>query len=202
MTTYVHADGYTVPPELWSGPYFGAYVGGGSSDVGSSFSQTTVATTNSIVSGLPAGTQSFSQASGKLNGQTTGAIAESMLSIIDHAGFLARPNTMIYGLVGSTEGYFISNNADLFDLSQYYGTSQWTLGVSAGAGLEQKLNKHWSILAEYRYVHFNFNTNSTVASASESQNSSGITAITSNTTTSWNPHMGLNLGKIGIVFRC
>jgi opacity protein-like surface antigen len=275
--TNASADGYLDSkikdaPELWAGPYFGIYFGGGAGNGGSaSYDQvinltsitTLVAsgaivsktTTNTTVSGNPATnrdtsgsvadllvgynyhrnnskflvgaqlegsvfsdiktkagyiTTSVSRVSNNLNGITTTNTTRptmssrydlsSMLSIIGRAGFIARPDTMIYGLVGPTEGHFVI--PDGFDSNQF-NKSQWTVGLSSGAGLEHKFNENWSVIAEYRYIYFNLdNSKGNTNQPTESNNGSAVTVTTSNIVTTWKTNFDMNIGKIGIVFRC
>ena len=133
---------------------------------------------------------------------------QSMFSFIGRAGFLAKPNTLIYALVGATEGNFFtvdtSNNTAGGSTATENKRSQWQLGLTAGGGVEYKLSEHWSLLGEYRYLHFNFNQNGSLSSTTKNTNqlthapSSETSSISSQNTHS---NFNFNLGQIGIVYR-
>ncbi|MCP4934976.1 MAG: porin family protein [bacterium] len=76
-------------------------------------------------------------------------------------GYLVRPNTMIYGLVGYTRGKFHQN----FGFNGTVGASALTSstnssrdltfhGITLGAGLERRLANNLFIRGEYRYTDF------------------------------------------------
>lgn len=271
VATNVLADGYVGSkpnnaPELWSGPYFGMYFGGGAGHMDTSFSSTTDSTSLTF-DNLGAFTESSTtriSTIGQLdNRHLTGSVADlfvgynyhknnakllvgaqlegsvfsditmksanvlgsvsnvsdtkaagttttishssvgtstrydlsSMLSIIGRAGFLARPNTLIYGLAGPTEGNFVIPDAAE---GVRANKSQWQLGYSAGGGLEHKFNENWSVVAEYRHMHFHINTQLVTSMPSTTPTS----ATTNVVSTYWSSNIGMNVGKIGIVFRC
>lgn len=76
----------------------------------------------------------------------------SVFSLIVRGGYLAKPTWLLYVLAGATEGNFVcSSNDDNFGGKR----SDWILGYTVGAGLEHQLNQHWSLRAEYRYLHSN-----------------------------------------------
>ena len=58
---------------------------------------------------------------------------------------------LLYGLAGLEFGHFIFPDAD-----DTFGSANrnWALGYTAGAGLEARYDDHWSLRAEYRYLHF------------------------------------------------
>lgn len=130
---------------------------------------------------------------------------DSILSVVARAGVLARPDTLIYGLIGPSEGNFVIPDAVEFT---FFNTTQWKIGMNAGGGIEHKLNDNWSILAEYRYLYFNNINNSSQVSApaSTSNFAGGVivnnTTTTSTTVTSWNNNFSMSLGKIGVAYRC
>ena len=74
-----------------------------------------------------------------------------MVSVIGRAGFLATPNTLLYGLGGWTFGHF-----DVDQLAFGLGRidSFDSDGPTVGGGIEQKLSPNWSLRAEYRYTNF------------------------------------------------
>lgn len=126
----------------------------------------------------------------------------SMFSFIGRAGMLAAPDTMVYGLVGLTEGHFVL--PDSFDVAGGR-RGQWEEGVTAGVGVEHKLNEHWSLLAEYRYMHFDIDRSS--STSSNSTQTTVTTSVTQTTLFSSNfrrttdTDMNFNAGRIGIVYR-
>jgi opacity protein-like surface antigen len=71
--------------------------------------------------------------------------------LVGRAGFLVRPNLLLYGLAGLEFGHFIFPDDD-----DTFGTANrnWAVGYTAGAGLEARFDDHWSLRAEYRYLHF------------------------------------------------
>ncbi|MDO9562579.1 MAG: outer membrane beta-barrel protein [Bradyrhizobium sp.] len=71
--------------------------------------------------------------------------------LVGRAGFLVRPNLLLYGLAGLEFGHFIFPDDD-----DAFGSANrnWALGYTAGAGLEARYDDHWSLRAEYRYLHF------------------------------------------------
>lgn len=71
--------------------------------------------------------------------------------LVGRAGFLVRPNLLLYGLAGIEFGHFIFPDDD-----DTFGTANrnWAVGYTAGAGLEARYDDHWSLRAEYRYLHF------------------------------------------------
>jgi opacity protein-like surface antigen len=122
----------------------------------------------------------------------------SMFALVGRAGFLATPHMLFYGLAGATIGNFV-----IPDSQDPRGgdRSQWEFGYTVGAGLEHKLNQHWSIRAEYRYVHFEVDRS---ASSSDSQTQvTGATTFTNDNTftRSLSTDVDFHLGKIGIVYR-
>ncbi|BCA94468.1 hypothetical protein TUM19329_08290 [Legionella antarctica] len=113
-----------------------------------------------------------------------------MISLIGRVGILAKPNTLVYGLVGPTEAkYLLSTRRD------------WKLGVTSGAGFEHKFNEHWSVLAEYRFTHLNFND----LNDQNVTNSAFGTNLTSVTTTGLlqtvQRNLNINAGNFAVVYR-
>lgn len=135
---------------------------------------------------------------------------QSMFSFVGRAGYLAKPNTLLYALVGGTEGNFVlvENNSGGAAGGGGGATgnklNQWQLGLTAGGGIEYKLSEHWSLLGEYRYLHFSFNQSGSLTSSSNTSNQltqtptfAGNTSSNQNTRSNFN----FNLGQIGIVYR-
>ena len=76
-----------------------------------------------------------------------------MASALLRAGFLVDDKTLIYGIGGLTLAQFQGRNlADnsFYQLDETFMASGWT----AGAGIERKLDSHWSVRGEYRYTNF------------------------------------------------
>ena len=115
----------------------------------------------------------------------------SIVSLLGRVGFLAKDNTLVYGLVGPAEGRF----DDTF-------SSQWQTGLRAGMGVEHKLNKNWSILAEYRFTHFNIKRNSSTISPNLSAQVGNSNLDDYQSLTSFNTSFNYNAGQFGIVYRC
>jgi opacity protein-like surface antigen len=122
----------------------------------------------------------------------------SMFAFVGRAGFLATPNMLIYVLGGGVLGNFVvpdSNDPRGGD------RSQWEFGYTVGAGLEHKLNQHWSIRAEYRFAHFEVDRSQ--SSVDRQAQVTGATTFTNDNSFSRNTStdVDLHLGKIGIVYR-
>ena len=76
-----------------------------------------------------------------------------MTSALLRAGYLVDNQTLLYGIGGWTLARFEARNlADnsFFQLEESFLASGWT----AGAGIERKLDSHWSVRGEYRYTNF------------------------------------------------
>ena len=76
-------------------------------------------------------------------------------------GYLVRPNTMIFGLVGYTHGKFHQNFGFNGTFSNSIATTATNNsrdltfhGITLGAGLEQQLANNLFIRGEYRYTNF------------------------------------------------
>lgn len=125
------------------------------------------------------------------------------VSFLARAGKLIRPTSLIYGLVGPTYTTISSAPSTPGDINidntHSFSIRRSVLGVSAGAGLEQRLSENWSIRAEYRYMHFNLSATSYASSIN--------TPPTNGTTTSFSAsfsvhdHLNYNLGNIAILYR-
>src|SRR5205814_7579263 len=74
----------------------------------------------------------------------------SAVGLIARAGFLATPELLLYGLGGVEFGHFVYTSGG--GLGGDNG--KWVAGVTAGAGAELRINDHWSLRGEYRYMHF------------------------------------------------
>ena len=71
--------------------------------------------------------------------------------LVGRAGFLARPDLLLYGLAGLEFGHFLfPDNDDGFGSAN----RSFAVGYTAGAGVEARYDDHWSLRAEYRYLHF------------------------------------------------
>jgi opacity protein-like surface antigen len=122
----------------------------------------------------------------------------SMFALVGRVGYLATPNMLVYALGGGTIGNFV-----VPDSQDPRGgdRSQWEFGFTVGAGLEHKLTQHWSVRAEYRYVHFEVDR-SQATSDSQSQVQANTTFTNENSfTRSQSTDFDFHLGKIGIVYR-
>lgn len=65
-------------------------------------------------------------------------------SIRGRAGYLVRPDTLLYGTAG------LSHSNNVYTYGNVKPSSN-TVGYIVGAGLEHKINDKWSIFGEYRY---------------------------------------------------
>ena len=98
-----------------------------------------------------------------------------MVSVIGRAGFLATPNTLLYGLGGWTFGHF-----DVDQLAFGLGRidSFDSDGPTVGGGIEQKLSPKWSLRAEYRYTNFGTERFSTRSHSNGTGGNSGTNTST------------------------
>jgi outer membrane immunogenic protein len=122
----------------------------------------------------------------------------SMIGLVARAGFLPNESVLLYGSGGASLGNFVVPDSD----DPFGGErSQWELGYTVGGGAEYRLNEHWSLRAEYGYVHFdvdrsqsNFNSQTTTQ---------GTTTINFNNTFSQDQSTDFSdhTGKVGAVFR-
>jgi opacity protein-like surface antigen len=165
---------------------------------------TSVTTTTAITPGLPTTTTTST-----LSGTTNGTIQlndelRSMFSFLGRAGFLATPNVLIYALGGGTLGNFV-----VPDSNETFGgkRSKWVLGYSVGAGGEVKLNKNWSLRAEYRYLAFKVDRDLSFSNTATSTFTDPATALVATTTNgstfnqSSSNKFDLHLGTIGVAYR-
>lgn len=70
---------------------------------------------------------------------------DHMWTIGARLGLLATPDTLVYALLGYTQGEF---SADDFDVN--LDVEGWTFG----GGIETRLTENWSIKGEYRFTQF------------------------------------------------
>jgi opacity protein-like surface antigen len=71
--------------------------------------------------------------------------------LVGRAGFLAREDLLLYGLAGLEFGHFLfTDNDDSFGSTN----RSFAVGYTAGGGVEARYDDHWSLRAEYRYLHF------------------------------------------------
>jgi len=78
-----------------------------------------------------------------------------MASALLRAGFLLDDKTLIYGVGGLTLAQFqASNLSGTSVIGSQFDEAFMTAGWTAGAGIERKLDSHWSIRGEYRYTNF------------------------------------------------
>jgi opacity protein-like surface antigen len=114
----------------------------------------------------------------------TGPQLKFRAGLVGRAGFLVQPNLLLYGLAGLEFGHFIFPDDD-----DTFGTANrnWAVGYTAGAGLEARFDDHWSLRAEYRYLHF--------ATARSEVRDSGIyqSSIRHN-------DVDIHVGKVGLVY--
>jgi opacity protein-like surface antigen len=143
-----------------------------------------VSTTNGVVD---------STSSGFFTAETNQQL-RSRVGLIGRAGFLATPDVLLYGLGGLEFGHFAYPDSG----DQFGGSSaKWVAGYTAGAGGEVRLDDHWSLRGEYRYLHFDVNRDE-----ANSNTQTGTTTVSTNSTaTVRQTRADFNLGKIGVVYR-
>jgi outer membrane immunogenic protein len=77
--------------------------------------------------------------------QSTDIELDHMWTVGARFGFLATPDTLVYALLGYTQGEYSWDDADFsFDVE----------GWSFGGGIETRLTENWSLKGEYRYTQF------------------------------------------------
>lgn len=74
---------------------------------------------------------------------------DHMWTIGARFGLLATPDTLVYALIGYTQGEY---TADDFDFN--VDVQGWTVG----GGIETRLTENWSLKGEYRYTQFDEET--------------------------------------------
>jgi opacity protein-like surface antigen len=128
----------------------------------------------------------------------------SMFSFLGRAGYLVTPSLLLYAIGGGTFGNFVipdnfSSGEDSFGGKR----NKWVLGYTVGAGGEARLNKNWSLRAEYRYLNFNFDRDASQSSSS-TQTNTPVTFVSTSSSTS-NSHstnkFDIHLGTIGVAYR-
>lgn len=98
-----------------------------------------------------------------------------MVSVIGRAGYLAAPNTLLYGLAGWSYGHFTAEDLP-FNVGYGQISDFGSHGITVGGGLEQKLSSKWSLRAEYRYTNFgkeSFSKKAQLTNSISSNSSSG-----------------------------
>jgi opacity protein-like surface antigen len=121
----------------------------------------------------------------------------SMFAFVGRAGWLATQNTLLYLLGGGVLGNFVIPESQD---PRGGDRSEWKLGYTAGAGVEQRLNKHWSLRAEYRYIHFDVQRDSSTADTQTQGTATTTFTNTNNFARDYETKFDFHLGKIGIVY--
>jgi opacity protein-like surface antigen len=123
----------------------------------------------------------------------------SMVGVIGRAGVLATPDLLLYGLAGPALGHFTFPDTGAEFRNQ---NGKWVLGYTAGAGAELRVASHWSLRAEYRYLHFGIGRAEDNNFLSESIDAAGNVSIsTSSSSVSQHSNVDFHSGKIGLVYR-
>jgi opacity protein-like surface antigen len=123
-----------------------------------------------------------------------------MFTFLARAGYLLKPNLLLYVLGGGAEGNFvIPSDDDFFGEDQ----STWVLGYTVGAGLEYKINSHWSLRGEYRFVNFEVNRNGSTSlqESADPEGPNNNVSTNTNTNSSSKTDFNFNMGKIGVVYQ-
>jgi opacity protein-like surface antigen len=117
----------------------------------------------------------------------------STVGLIARAGFLASPDLLLYGLGGVEFGHFVYT----VGTAPAGDNGKWITGVTAGAGAELRINDHWSLRGEYRYMHFDVGRDESRSSSSASSNSTseGTSRLSRDT------RLDVHVGKIGVVYK-
>lgn len=124
----------------------------------------------------------------------------SMFTFLARAGYLIKPNILVYALGGGAEGNFVTPAArDLTGQQR----NQWVLGYTVGAGLEYKINPHWSLRGEYRYINFDIDQDRSVTfdTTTDPDGPNNLSTTNSTFTRDTDTDFGFNMGKIGIVYQ-
>lgn len=134
----------------------------------------------------------------------------AMFNFLARAGILAKPNLLLYGLAGGSEGKFsftsptttVTTPTSIGQLG-----SAWELGWLLGGGIEYKLTENWSILGEYRHFDYNFDNrwntalNTNTGSTATTPNTRTQTTVSNNTAFHLQTYFNFNVGNIGVVYR-
>jgi opacity protein-like surface antigen len=121
-------------------------------------------------------------------------LLRSRIGLIGRAGFLARPDLLLYGLAGLEFGHF--TDPDFFQLQGADGGT-WAIGHTVGAGAEWKLSDHWSPRGEYRYLHFGFTRGAQSQSSGTNLTSSAFQSVN---TFAFPGTVDFHVGKFGIAY--
>ncbi len=124
----------------------------------------------------------------------------SMVSAVGRAGWLPANDTLLYLLGGAVLGHFVDPaTTPLYGIDSLgKDRNKWILGYTAGAGVEHRFARNWSVRAEYRYLHFDIDRHQ-----AHSDSTTGVTFPFTSTgsfvheeSTAFNLH----LAKFGIVY--
>jgi opacity protein-like surface antigen len=124
----------------------------------------------------------------------------SRAGLIGRAGFLATPDVLLYGLAGLELGHFVYPDRD----DAFGGSNgKWVAGYTVGAGAEVRLDDHWSLRGEYRYLNFDVNRNEAdgQSQAQAQPAARSVQNLFNSNATARQIRADLNLGKIGLVYR-
>lgn len=121
----------------------------------------------------------------------------SAVGLIGRAGFLATPELLLYGLGGVEFGHFSYAAA----AATGGDNGKWVAGVTAGAGGELRINDHWSLRGEYRYMHFDVGRSESRPSSSASSDAFSTTTTEGMATASRDTRVDFHVGKIGVVYK-
>jgi opacity protein-like surface antigen len=161
------------------------------SDVGFRAGGRLVTTGSSAINGSPA-LPSFMVDVGSSNQKLGSAVG-----LIARAGFLATPELLLYGLGGVEFGHFVYTSVS----GAGGDNGKWVAGPTAGAGAELKINDHWSLRGEYRYMHFDVERNESRPSSSASGSGNSTTTIDGTSTVGRDTRVDFHVGKIGVVYK-
>jgi opacity protein-like surface antigen len=120
----------------------------------------------------------------------------SAIGLVGRAGFLATPNLLLYGLGGVEFGHFVHpKSSDAFGREN----GKWVAGYTAGAGAELRINDHWSLRGEYRYLNFDIGRTRSTAGSSIQDLTGTISSDTN--VTHRQAAVDFHVGKVGVAYK-
>jgi opacity protein-like surface antigen len=126
----------------------------------------------------------------------------SVFSFLGRAGVLVNPSVLLYVIGGGTIGNFVIPDNFAGGEDSFGGRrSKWVLGYTAGAGGEVKLNKNWSLRAEYRYLNFKYDRDGSSSSTSTFTSATSTSTSTNSSTSASTNKFDMHLGTVGVAYR-
>ncbi len=119
--------------------------------------------------------------------------------MIGRVGYLVTPDILLYGLGGLALGHFVEPGGG--EGGGGGRSNKWVAGYTAGAGGEVRLNEHWSLRAEYRYLHFDMNRSGENPFSGQSVQGTTTQTFSNLNVSARDISADFHLGKVGVVYR-